>query len=110
MTANRVISGAEAAALYLSRLSELQWQSRVLDLAKLRGWTAWHDTDSRKNARGLPDLLMFRRDRFMARELKTDTGRIRPEQKAWLDGLAAAGVDAGIWRPADWDRVQEELR
>jgi hypothetical protein len=92
------------------KLSEASWQRVVIELAEHRQWSVWHDQDTRRNRAGLPDLLLVRGDRFMARELKTDTGRVRPEQKAWLDGLAAAGVDSGVWRPADWDRVQAELR
>ena len=43
------------------------------------------------------------------RELKTDTGRIRPEQATWLSRLQLAGADADIWRPADMPRVKTEL-
>ena len=38
----------------------------------------------------------------MGVELKTATGGIAPEQKAWLAFLRAADVPAMVWRPADW--------
>jgi len=44
------------------------------------------------------------------RELKTDAGRLTPQQAQVLDELAAAGADAGVWRPRDFGRIKEELR
>ncbi len=90
-------------------LTEAQWQQRVVDLARLRGWWVWHDHDSRRNLAGLPDLLLVR-DRQVWAELKTDRGRLRPEQDATIRRLLAAGAEVHIWKPADWDAVQELLR
>jgi hypothetical protein len=58
---------------------------------------------------GFPDLVLVKDGRVLVRELKSDEGRVREEQEAWLDALAAAGIDTGVWRPRDIDRVMTEL-
>ncbi|MFI5039456.1 MAG: hypothetical protein ACHQCG_05910 [Solirubrobacterales bacterium] len=43
--------------------------------------------------------------------MKTANGRVRSEQREWLDAFQAAGVPAHMWRlPADWARVGQVLR
>ena len=47
----------------------------------------------------------------MAAELKSDTGRLKPEQADWLEALALAGVECHTWRPADYpDAIATVLR
>ena len=59
---------------------------------------------------GWPDLALVRPPRFIAAELKSDRGQLTDDQAQWLDLLdACAGVEAYVWRPADWDRVVEAL-
>jgi hypothetical protein len=45
------------------------------------------------------------------RELKTEHGKVTPAQENWGDWLRLAGVDWGVWRPADLrsGRIQREL-
>lgn len=44
-------------------------------------------------------------------EVKTTTGKLRPEQRGWLDALARCeGVEARLWRPGDWPEITEVLR
>ena len=38
---------------------------------------------------------------FTSIEVKTPTGRLRPEQKTWLDAVQAAGGVAGIARSVE---------
>lgn len=92
------------------RLTEKQWQQRVTDLATLRGWLVFHPLVSRGSAPGWPDLCMVRDGQLIFAELKTDTGRVTPDQQAWLDKLAAvAGVTAQVWRPAHWPQIVRTL-
>ena len=46
---------------------------------------------------------------LLFRELKSQRGRVRPEQKEWLATLSEAGSDAGIWRPSDWPEIERLL-
>lgn len=85
-------------------MSEREFQGIVLELAGLHGFElAYHTHDSRRSAPGFPDLVLVssRHGRVLFRELKTDVGRISPQQRVWIEGLTAGGADAGVWRPAD---------
>jgi hypothetical protein len=48
-------------------------------------------------SRGVPDLLVFAPVQA-AIEIKTERGRVSPEQRAWLDALEAAGWRVYITR------------
>ena len=91
------------------RRPEAEFQSQVIELATLYGWKWFHDHDSRRNPAGLPDLLMVKGDRLLAVELKSEVGRVRPDQREWLDALAATGAETAIWRPSDIEQVQSVL-
>lgn len=92
-------------------MSEEQFQRRILDYCQMRGLLVFHDRDSRRNQAGFPDLVIVGPHHVLFRELKTDKGRIRPEQVTWLRSLRQAGQDARVWRPRDWgDHVLPELR
>src|SRR6185437_7483375 len=61
----------------------------------VKGWVDW-------TIRG-PRGVLFR-------ELKSQRGRVEPEQREWLDALASDG-DADVWRPVDLlsGRIAREL-
>ena len=85
-------------------MTEAQLQRAVIQVAERLGWTVYHVPDSRRvTARGVPDLLMIneRQSRTLFAELKTRTGKLRPEQDTWLRVLAASGIETAVWRPAD---------
>lgn len=79
-------------------MTEKQLQNLVLKTAKQFGWAAYHTYDSRRSEPGFPDLVLVK-DRVLFRELKTDTGRISPAQKAWGEVLTEAGADWCVWTP-----------
>jgi hypothetical protein len=97
------------ARLLAPALSEREWQWQVVRLARLRGWATYHTFDSRRSDPGYPDLTLCRGSRLVFAELKTDRGRLRPEQVAWLSRLRAAGAEVHVWKPRDWDTVMEVL-
>lgn len=101
---NGSISTAEYHAMQARNMTEAQLQACVIAAAQRRGWEHYHTHDSRRSSPGFPDLVLVHveQKRVIYRELKTQIGRIRPEQKTWLANLTAVGVDAGIWRPIDW--------
>lgn len=66
------------------------------------GWLSYHTWDSRRSQPGFPDIIAVRGARVLAIELKSETGKVRPEQQMWLDALAAAGVETHVIRPSDW--------
>lgn len=56
---------------------------------------------------GFPDIVAVHGERglFAMFELKTERGRVEAWQQRWLDALVAAGIDARVIRPADYDAL-----
>ncbi|MGH2714587.1 MAG: VRR-NUC domain-containing protein, partial [Thermoleophilaceae bacterium] len=86
----------------------------LLEASRHRGWLTYHAFDHRlrcrncgesqpipPRGRGFPDLVMAKAPRLVVRELKTQSGRVSPEQRRWIDELRNCGVDADVARPAD---------
>ena len=91
-------------------ISEKDFQANVVALAKASGWKRiYHTWDSRRSEKGFPDLVMLRGERLLVAELKTERGRVRPEQHEWLDAFAEAGVETHIWRPSDMVNIAQVL-
>ncbi|MFI0912533.1 VRR-NUC domain-containing protein [Streptomyces abikoensis] len=93
-------------------MTEEQFRRQVRQLAALRGWTlAYHTHNSRRSDAGWPDEVYGHphANRVLFVELKTNTGRIRPAQRAWLTHLAACGLEATLWRPRDIDLIVATL-
>lgn len=99
--------------------------------ASLQGWLVYHTHDSRRSEPGFPDIVLVQPaemqtvqtyggpvqivgipGRVLFRELKTQKGKVTPEQARWLDALQRAGADVKVWRPFDWGggMIEEELR
>ena len=55
---------------------------------------------------GFPDLVLVHKERrlLLFAELKSEKGKVEPEQQAWLEALEAAHA-AVVWRPADLPRI-----
>lgn len=88
--------------------TERQFQAQVIALATRLGWKVYHTHDSRKSQPGFPDLVLVR-ECVLWVELKTNTGKLTPEQATWLSLLEHAGQETAIWRPRDWDTIAERL-
>lgn len=94
-------------------MSETALEDCVLDLAGHLGWLRFHAlpvTNRKGRTRtaqrgdiGFPDLVLVHPlGALVVRELKSERGSPSPEQKRWLAGFTAAGVDTGIWKPRHW--------
>lgn len=107
--------------------NERDFQRTVIELAQRLGWRVAHfrparTVDRRGGERwqtpvdadgaGFPDLVLVR-ERVIFAELKTDNGRLRREQRQWLNAINGASptdaVDAVVWRPKDWDHIHATL-
>lgn len=106
----------------LEQVTERDWQAQVVELATLRGWQVLHVRRSigrrdgkaayqtTTSVKGWVDLFMWRPGEVLAVELKREKGRLTEEQADVIRSLTAAGIRCEVWRPSDWDRVQEVLR
>jgi hypothetical protein len=103
-------------------MTERRFQEAVVDLAHMLGWTVSHFRAARTSkgwrtpvavdGAGWPDLLMVRRDRILAAELKGEKGRVTPEQRDWLERLDEAGVETYLWRAGvdSFEAIAQVLR
>ena len=106
-------------------MTEAAFTSQVIALCRLWGWKVAHfraaqtargwRTPVQGDGAGFPDLVLVRPakrgvvGRLVWAELKTDTGRLSAEQERWLDALKGAGQEAYVWRPEQWDTIQQIL-
>ena len=102
--------------------SEADFQSWVTDMLLTYGWRQiFEDLPLRKCAcgrcnppprkRGHPDLEIVRGERLMFMELKSEKGKVQPEQREVIAALRdVKDVHAGIYRPIDRDHLQDLLR
>lgn len=91
-------------------MTEAELERAVRDLLKVYRLYGYHARDSRRDARGLPDWIILGR-RALWRELKTQSGRLEPDQLRVRNLLLAAGQDWAVWRPSDLrsGRIEREL-
>lgn len=95
--------------------SEKEFSQAVVDLARWLGWACFRVHDSRRSPAGYPDLTLAR-DRLIFAELKSEHGRLTPEQREWLARLGAVAERSGglvqveVWRPRDMNVIEAELR
>lgn len=94
-------------------MTEKEFQSQVIALARLRGWLAYHTHDSRRSAKGFPDLVLCRvrnnAGRVIFAELKVGRNECTPEQRQWIAALLSAEVAAFVWRPEMWPDIERIL-
>lgn len=91
-------------------MSEADWQKRITDYCDLLHLKWHHEVDSRKSKSGWPDLVIAGPAAVIFAELKTDTGKVSPEQTEWLERLTNAGAFVFVWRPKHWPDVEQMLR
>jgi hypothetical protein len=128
----------------LAPLREEDFQQQIIELARMYGWRVAHfraaqtargwRTPVAADGAGFPDLVLVRDAELIFAELKTDRGRLRPDQGVWiaafeqvavavtaavgaLEGLAPGlapnvlrpAVDVYLWRPCDFDEIHGRL-
>ena len=86
--------------------TEQAFQAQVKALARACGWLVFHAPAGNRAEAGFPDLVLVREPRVVFAELKSPKGVVKPAQQEWLSQLEASrGVEARLWRPADWDAI-----
>lgn len=96
----------------LDMLTRFGWRGLHIRPGKqARGGQGWITPMSGPGCKGWPDIFAVRGPRLLAAELKGPKGKLEPEQREWLDTLAAAGVECFEWTPAHWpDEITRVLR
>lgn len=104
---------------------ELEFQSKVIALARSLGWKCAHFrhvrvltqdgrirwmTPVQADGKGFVDVIAARGKRLLVAELKIEGGTLADDQADWLAAFAAAGVEWHIWLPWQWNEIEECLR
>jgi DNA polymerase III delta subunit len=85
-------------------LTETEFQSQVLALARISGWKACHPHDEPGS------LILCRPPVLLFVGLKTETGKLRHEQREWLEALRAReSAEVILCQPGDWEAIAERL-
>lgn len=100
-------------------MTEAAFQKRVIEYAMRCGWWVAHfpranpegrwRTPVSANAKGYVDCTLVRGPALIFAELKAEKGRLRPEQKVWIEKLMATGNEVYVWRPSDWPEIERRL-
>ena len=100
----------------MTLLGEKDFQNTVIELAELHGWIVYHVANVKHHLRarssvGFPDLVAVRPPRVIFAELKTEKGKVTPDQRIWFRALLDSGkVEVYLWRPSMWDQIVRILR
>jgi VRR-NUC domain len=101
------------------QVRESDWQATVVELLEVYGYRTLHVRRSigkgqrwatTTSIAGWPDLLAWRPNRLVAIELKSQGGKVTPEQEQVLAELADAGVETRVARPSDFDELARWLK
>ena len=94
----------------LQAVTEQDFLQQVRDLARISGWRVFHCHDSRGSPSGFPDIVAVRQARLIYAELKSERGKLSPDQIEWLDDLRQVpGVEVFVWKPSSWDTIVAAL-
>lgn len=103
-------------------ITEGELQQAIIDLARVLGLLIYHPYDSRRSEPGYPDLTIVGAQTIVYAELKSETGKLRPEQREWREAIERvaqrprksyhSAIEYHLWRPAQWSdgTIEETLR
>ena len=98
-------------------ITERDFQATVVEMARALDWSVHgvleQERYAKRLSKGFPDLVLARFGllaRVIFCELKTQKGRVSPEQRAWLDLLTECDQEVYLWRPSDMDEIERVLK
>ena len=97
-------------------MTERLFQDKIEFIAKMNGWLIFHPSPHqvrpgawRSDGKGFPDLCMAHPTKgLLFAELKSDDGKLSPEQIAWGIAIKPHG-EYHIWRPKDIESIAKRL-
>lgn len=90
-------------------MRESAFQAKVVRYLRTKGAYVLNVAGGSQVPKGTPDLLVCYKGRFMALELKTDTGRTTALQKEKICEIRKADGYSRVLRPSEWESFKEEL-
>ena len=110
-----MVPASEARQVLLASMTEKELLADVVSRCHDYGVPVYHILDAQHHAKvigpGFPDLVIALPPDLYLIELKSEHGRMSPEQKAWQDTLSRChNVRIGVIRPRDIDQLYELLQ
>ncbi len=114
----------QSSQITLPKMSESEFTALVIGEARSTGWRTAHfrsvrvqrkdgsfywQTPVQGDGAGFVDLLMVRRKRIVAAELKVGKNKASADQTKWLSALAEANVECYVWTPEMWADIKSIL-
>lgn len=108
----------------IAGMSEAEFSKIVIDIAQLNGFRVAHfraakvtrggvekyETPIAADGKGFPDLVLAKAGRpVIYAELKSESGKVRPEQVEWLELLRLTPSQVFVWRPSQLDEITRIL-
>jgi VRR-NUC domain len=92
-------------------MTENDLQAAIEELCGQLRLTWCHPLSLKGIPKGWPDLVIVSWHGVLWRELKTHTGRLSPEQRAFGEQLRQGGQNWDVWRPLDYltGQIEREL-
>lgn len=90
-------------------MRESVFQAKVIRYFREQGAYVLNVAGGTQIPKGTPDLLICYKGRFIALELKTDTGTTSPLQKEKICDIRKADGYARVLRPSEWETFKDEL-
>jgi len=93
-------------------VTEKDLREQIRTLCKLFGWRFLFTWTSIHSPKGMLDLFLINPEqkRVIFAELKSEKGKMTPEQQQVFDELKACGQEVYLWRPGDIEGIAEILR
>lgn len=85
----------------VAAMTERELQHHVAILCRDLGLWHYHTWNSQRSEPGWPDCVILGGATALFRELKSERGRLTPEQRRCGSLLTRAGLDWCVWRPRD---------
>lgn len=102
-----------------AKLTEADFTTQVIGLAKLCGWRVVHFRPALtgrgwrtalQGDKGFPDLCMVREGVLLFAELKVGRNTTTAEQDDWLADLRGCLDTVYVWTPDSWPEIERVLR
>lgn len=93
-------------------VTEADLREQIRTLCDLFRWKMYFSWTSIHSPKGMLDLLLTNREkkRVIFAELKTEKGKLTPEQQETFDDLEECGAEVYVWRPVDIESIARLLR
>lgn len=93
-------------------MSEKDLERAIAEMARFLGFMVFHARPAQTNkgwrtpvaydGKGFPDLTLVGNERVIFLEIKTEIGKVSPDQSRWSEQIIQSGAEYFLLRPSDW--------